>query len=570
MPRRVESVPDDIRTARDLVRTGDHEAARTLLTRVNPQLTEIVGHPDASKFISILRRTKREEYVLLLRRVTLEAEIAEHNGTYVYAKELLQPFERVVAGSLKSSPNEEKANLAFSERDTDWQTVRQELYFLWQLSVVHYRDGEITASKTVLHNALRLAKMLRPKVEGLLIQLYYGAAKLAFHDGNFSDAIALYGESFQSAERRIVTARKLKTVGPADEAAARYSIGKTFALGLGQCLREEGRFEEAHTVVIAGRLLLELTPDRVLSNHAGLLLGSIERGMAGESNPALLKSARTRLDDAVGVIDSLDSDSWFRAHYELALALMQAGEIASARNDTVTLLKKARALEKKKWIANGQIALSRIERRAGRPEQSVAAARMAEKVAGGAGIERIERRARTTLAMALYDLAVRDGSADFAKLDEAERYLEFALSKLEENDTRNRVMLLLVTAQIRLAKNDFQGAAEPYEEYRKIGYWVQSGRVREIGERVRKELMATIFKAPVDLSNNWNLDVNRKAFEAYMLRRVRRRHPGAKTGVLATTLGLSSKAFRSLEKNVDAERSEKRSPLPMRKPTRSE
>lgn len=538
-----------VKAARDFVRTGDHDQASRLLARVKPSLTSIITDPRAPKKLAVLRRTEREEYVLLLRRATLEAEIAEHSRDYPTAKNVLQPFEAVATAAL-NAPGENDLRLAFADRDLDWRTVRQELYLFWQLSIVHYREGRVEESSAVLHRALRLAESLHPEVEGLLIQLYYGAAKLAFHRGAYDQATSLYGASFQSAERRLFARGKRHVVSSEEAAAARYSIGKTFALGLGQCLREQGRFEDARTVVIAGRLLLELTPDHVLNNYSGLLLGSIERGMAGESDPALLATARTRLDAAVLFFKDVASDPWFRAHYELALALMQAGEIVPARREIIALIKQAVACRKEKWIANGHIALSRIERRAGRFTQSVAAARKAAESSAGSGIERIARRARTTLALALYDRAVRGGVPDPVGLDDAEAYLGSALRLLEPNETRNRVMLLLVTAQIRLAKSDAVGAQEAYDEYLKIGHWVKSGRVREIGEAVRRELAVSMFRAPVDSTDDWDLENNRRAFDAYMLQRVRRRHPSAKTGALAEALGVTSKVFRNLVERV--------------------
>jgi hypothetical protein len=270
-----------------------------------------------------------------------------------------------------------------------------------------------------------------------------------------------------------------------DRRAARYSIAKALALGLGQCLREQGRFEDAHTVVVAGRLLLDLTEDAMLRNHARLLLGSIERGAAGETDDERLRSARLNLEESARFFDARDGESWYRAHYELALTKMQQRQIPDARDEVADLLKRARATDNAKWKVNGLIALSRIERRDREHSKAVTAAIEAHDIADTIGLARIKRRANITLAIAWYHRAVAGAPADRRLLGEAKVALHDAQEVMTKHDTRNRVMLLLVSAMIHIAEDDYTTATHQYRESQKIGHWVEGGRVREMAAGVK-------------------------------------------------------------------------------------
>ena len=426
----------ELNDALECVRTGDHDRARDHLLKADvhipPSLVE-----DWPMTLAELER---------LRYVTLMSEIMEHDGTYKSAALLLARFKDAIAVAVAEKKNARAEDLDFGTRTLEWQILRQELYFTWQVSVSRYRDGDFRESERILDEAQRIAEKLNPKAEGLLTQLYYGAAKLAFHGTHFGHAIDMYRASLTSAAERVDESRQEKKPIESDRAAARYSIGKALALGLGQCLREQGRLAEAHTVVIAGKLLLDLTSDRALQNHARLLLGSIERGSAGETNPPLLNSARDHLDACVNYFDVHGGDSWFRAHYERALAKMQAHDLAEARSEIAELLKRAGNEDppKTKWKANAQIALSRIERRDGRFDKAVEAASAAVDLS--IKIPRIARRAHTTLAIGLCDLALSESPVDHKRLDKVDQQLKIATSALNDDDTRNRVTLLLVGA----------------------------------------------------------------------------------------------------------------------------
>ncbi len=527
------------------VRIGNHERAKAHLKASGIEIPR--GYVD--------ERPTTMEDVERLRAVTLAAEIAEHDGAYDRAKAYLAPFQEAITPTLEEEARAQTPDVVFSSRNLRWQIVRQELYYLWQLSVASYRAGEYQESRRQLQIALRLAEKLRPDAEGLLTQLYYGAAKLAFHESDFSRSIEMYRASLSKAAERISERQHRSQVRPVDRSAARYNIGKALALGLGQCMREQGRLAEARTVVIAGRLLLDLTPDTVLRHHARMLLGSIERGSAGEDNVELLTSARENLNACVAFFDEHGGDPWFRAHYELALAMMQQRQTAEARREITTMLHKAQTVRppKAKWIANAQIALSRIERRAGNHVSAVAAARTGLQVASCAMIDRIARRARTTLAIALGDMAMSNNPIEIDRLDEVESELKNARRALDDGDTRNQVMLLLVGARVRIARGDMAEAQRQYDDYRKIGRSVEGGRVREMAEEVRRALErgTTLFCAPVDQPEaDFDYARNIAAFEQYLLQKVQRVMPNARPGALAGKLRMSKKSLKSLERRV--------------------
>jgi hypothetical protein len=505
--------------------------------------------------------------VLLLRLVTVWAEIADHDGRYGEAERVLEPYRDLVT-ELRGTSGDPAARLEFTVRsDPDWRLLRQKLYYVWQLSVVDYRKARFHDSDLLMQLAMDLALRLQPRAEGLLTQLYYGAAKLALHESDFLRATMLYRRSLTnaaellSAERRyaesdagaaapkpaLMDARTGSTVGE-ETLAAQYTLGKVLALGLGQCLREQGRLEEAQMVVVAGRLLLDLSHDRDLSHHARLLLASIQRGAAGEKDLELLRSARAHVDACAEYFKHHHGDVWYRARYERGLVLMQEGELDAATAEMRTLEQRARDRGRDRWSANAAIGLSRIARRAGSYADALAMAREARKIAGSDALRKIERRARIAVALALYDAAEIDTPRAGEFLAEADRELDHALATLDEHDIRNRVMLFLLKARVLNAKGDGRSALRAYDEYRKIGYLVEVGRVRALAEDVERELLPVMrsLRVPVDGDDpKYELHANVLATELHVFEKVHML-PGLSETEKAKMMGVSRTKYYEL------------------------
>jgi len=335
--------------------------------------------------------------------------------------------------------------------------------------------------------------------------------------------------------------------GTVEAEAARYSIGKAL-FGLAQCLREQGRLEEAHMSVIAGKVLLDLGRDADFSHHAWLLLGSIERGTAGRDDTALLESARGHLQSCANYFAGHTGDVWYRSRYELALALLQQGRLDEARKKMAAVLKRAKKRESDKWIAYAHLGLSRIERRSHAYGNAIIHAREAL----GSAISKVELRARLTLAQALYDAAISKTPSDVQQLHEAEQALKRAECRIDARDLRSRPMLLLLQARVFKAQQNEREAMAAYAEFRKIEHLVEVGRVRELAAAVKKQLSPSLtqFQCPAD-DGSPNPDYSKKGNEEALRRHLVEKLvelPGLSDTQRAKRLGVERQTFINLRK----------------------
>ncbi|HET7436855.1 MAG TPA: hypothetical protein VFN10_19255, partial [Thermoanaerobaculia bacterium] len=373
-----------------------------------------------------------------------------------------------------------------------------------------------------------------------------GSAKIALHNSDFPRATFMYRKSLVSAS--LLSSQRLRKaesqVTSHETEAAQYSIGKALALGLGQCLREQRRLEEAHMSVVAGKLLLDLGSDADLSYHAWLLLGSIERGTAGRSDKPLLDSAYAHLADCALHFEKHEGDVWFRSRYELGLVLLQQERLAEARHEMTAVLERATERDSDKWIAYANLGLSRIERRAGAHDKAETAA----GAAVGRHVSRIETRARLTYAHALHDHAVSMAEKDFDKLHKAE--LELTKVKIAPRDLRNRTMLLLLKARVFHSQGDERAALEAYEEFEKLEHLVEVGRVRELAQQVKKQLTPALdrFRCPADsVEPTWDKDENIEALRRHLVTAISK-VPGLTDTERARKLGFGRQHFADLKK----------------------
>src|SRR5207248_1880613 len=104
------------------------------------------------------------------------------------------------------------------------------------------------------------------------------------------------------------------------------------ALGLAQSLLDQGRTEEAHTIAVAGHMLLELTPDVIHRHYALQLLACIQRASVRDSETLVLTSIRKDLETCALFFANLNPAMAYRARYELALISLHLDDFSQARS----------------------------------------------------------------------------------------------------------------------------------------------------------------------------------------------------------------------------------------------
>lgn len=523
------------------VRVGDHARAWDILERWEHKIPTDYG--------GVLPPSP--EAVLCLRVATLVAEIAERRGDKAHGARVLLPLDRIIE-DVKST---ERSKLIGSLTDgsLEWRYFQQKLYYVWQRSVLAYRKGDLDESTRLLNLALRVAQQLDSRPESLLANLYYGAGKLALRELNYTRATAMFRHSVVSASRGLAAARsrEIKDLALA-ERAAQYSIAKAIALGMGHCLHEQGRVEEAHTLIVAGQLLLGLGRDRVLADHAALLLASVERGAAGERNKEYLEAAANRLKSCAGVFENQLADTGYQWRYERALLEMQRGNLDTAETQIRELIEIVKGSDDR-WFADAYCALSRIERRRLLHSAAVESARMAVSTAIEHRVHDVEQRARTMLIAALYEKSYEPGIDRALRddlLTEAEEEIRRARLSLREDDVRNRANLRLQEARLLNARGGRHAEAErAFQDYLAIRPLIDVGRIREFEEVVKRELAGGRYVSLADGTEpDYDLPRNREHLDTYILQKVN--DLGLASGEQPKRLGISKAQFYQLLKSL--------------------
>ncbi len=521
------------------MRVGDYEKARELLDPLRPLLpTKPTPFPASP--------TTAEYY--RLRLATLLAEVAEFEGRYDEAKAYLDPYAGIVV-DLKTMSGEDGGFHFDDPKDPGRLTLRQKIYYLWQRSVVLYRTDHVADSARLLRLGTVLATRMSPPSQALLTQLHYGAGKLAYHECRDSEAIKSYRQSLMSASKRLDNVRRMRREkGSTPEyqekmastiEAARYSMAKTLALGLGHCLREEGRLEEAHTQVVAGMVLLNLGKDRELSRYAELLLGSIRRSLAGESDDQteLLDQAGQQIAECAEHFEKHEGEVGLRSRLELALIAMQQKHLPEARARLESMLKQENL--DKKWIAECNLALSRVARREEKYDDALAYAEQAVEAAKK--LERIRRRAQVVYVLALYDAAVSGGDVRQPLLDRTLNEIRMTMARATRSDIRTRANMLLIEARVLAVREQRASALEAFKAYEAIEPFVEVGRIKELAEIVKNELAhlhLQKFECLADRQESpvFNIEQNLTALRRYLKEKAKRTFPTKK--VAAAELGI--------------------------------
>ena len=470
-----------------LTRSGNFADASHALGLVDTSWLEQQPYPNVDPDVDYLR----------LRYATLSAEIADHDGLTLVADKALSKFKKHILSELR-----EENSSTSPARPELWRLSRQKLLFAWQVAVNRYRyGGNRIEVREILEQARRRAESLDPISDGLLTRLYYAEAKLHLRYSAYTAATTMYRECLVKASARFSnpqaesisagssSGEELAELRKIEKDAARYTVAKILTFGLGRAFFEQGRLEEARSVVVAGELLLEATHDIIYRVHANLLLGAIERDAASATDELTLRSARARLDDCLVFFASKRSHMRLRAEYELGLLELRVGNFARAEELIMFAIKEAARKNRTRWVVNGKIALSRIARKRKEYQRAIDLAESAFAVAIEHDLPRAKAEALSAQASALYEQAIANAN-DQRLLLKAESVLYDLLSTCDRRDVKARVMPQLLLTRVRRARYDIPGAHQAYAEYQMIASDVQIRRAVEFAEVVRRELYA--------------------------------------------------------------------------------
>lgn len=464
-----------------------------------------------------------------VRYATLLAEIADYRCRYPAAQDALAKLEPIALEVLRSA-GDRVPDLEFKNRkDPKWRLLRQQLFYVWQVSVAEYRNHHDREAGALLTAAIRYAEAMAPPPEGLLTQLYYALAKLRTRERRFADATTLFRQSLVHAAGRFAEAADATgEKRDREREASQYNIGKAMALGLGQCFLEQGRLEEAHTVVIAGLLLLEQTEDDVHRHYARLLLGTIEVASWTPDSETSLDSTRRHLETAYDFFLRTQIGLAFRAMAQLAQMELDRDDLDAAEQRLQDLFRAANRKNKPKWEAYAQIGLAEAAIRRNNREKVLHHLNIAEGIAKQHKLASTAIEARTVRVAAAFE-TLKEPDRD--TLLQAKRDLLLLLDEISDVDYRLRVVPLLLNARVLNLLGDTRRALESFQIYDSIKDRVQLPRVRKLADLVRNELFPSggDFVCPADRKHNPSFDVdeNLEELRLHLAQKVLQTHPGS-------------------------------------------
>jgi tetratricopeptide (TPR) repeat protein len=514
----LEDVEADLSSAVSLIRTGRHDEAEPRVASAVELLREYRKkkkrpHRELPQVPSNgLSQSELLEQSLLLRACTLRAEIADYRDERDNVLEALRPFVKLIP-HLENRRQEPRTHFRLPEDSIEWKLLRQELYYAIQCAVREYRDGRIGQSRRIVDTAMYIARAMHPESGGLLTQLYYAQAKSRLRSRDFLGATVQFRNSLVSAGTRVENAKPSDDV---ERQAAQYSVAKAL-VGLAQCLLDQGRMEEARTVAVAGRMLLDLTHDVIHRAYARQLLGSIERSSARDSDKKLLASAKDHLQGSLDVFDAVKPSAAFRSRYELGLIDLHLDKLASARKRLRAMLTQAENIGSNKWMASAHIGLSRVARKAKDYRSAVEHAEIARRLAADKKLETLEIKAGTAYVQALFEQYATQPDALGAVEDAIQTLLR---KKVGERDARSRVVILLVQVRALAGAGNLRRARATFEEYERIADLVQSPRIHDLAKLALQAISTDSFLCPADkVEPDYRLKKNMKAVHDYVLRK---------------------------------------------------
>lgn len=167
-----------------------------------------------------------------------------------------------------------------------------------------------------------------------------------------------------------------------------FCVAKSLALGLGWIFFTESALEIARSFVIAAKILLAGTKDRIITGYVNVIYAGIQRSEHADDEQALGEAIK-ELQNSYNLFSKNDEHEMhaaykMRAALELALAHLQGFQCGglpdlNALNVAEDFAKEGESLagSDERWMCNSLVLQSRIHRLRGRADLALDAARVA-------------------------------------------------------------------------------------------------------------------------------------------------------------------------------------------------
>ena len=315
---------------------------------------------------SALRTADNREY---LKNKGLVSEILDYFGRFDEANEslrgmALQVLERVDRRRKAATQITETASL---------KLAREQVRLCLEYAQTFYRQHHYGDAERIIKNCSQVVE--NGVVDEMNFPCYGTRARISYYLGRvlrqtnkYDEAESCFAESiryhYQRAKKTLLKHHNKANAKPVREELdyARHKSAICLALGLGWLSYTKGALARAKSYLMPARVLLLSLDDAINSAYVQLILGAIERCLAGRDKEKL----GTAIDLLEGPCKTFETFGHLpyraRAIFELSLAHLYAGDLTLAGEGR----KKVQAYSEEKgdvrWCCNALILESRIRR----------------------------------------------------------------------------------------------------------------------------------------------------------------------------------------------------------------
>ena len=446
---------------------------------------------DAERLVARLPEFGSHDQLLRLKALNSAAEVNDYFGRYAVAKGILENDAVDVFTNFKHwvSPLSREVR----------PFLKEKTILLMNFGLSQYRANQGKQALKTLDQArellVRLIKTDKDPCHSSFSVLEYFCGQIHRQVLDYQRASVAFAASIDHAEKRVRWCRDHPESGREDRLAqeeqrARRRTALALALGLGWMAARQGALQQALPLFLTARGLLFGTNDWVGKAYVELLLGTVQRAMAGFEKVRLEEAVET-LRVPYGIFSPTGDNGQgvghlpYQAHaaYQLALATLYAERFVECESHVKEVKRIAQVIGSSRWRCNGLVVESRLMRKLGRAPEAASAAATALDLARESddGLTEID----SLIACGEASLLLGDAEA-------AREELRSALAKVRDN-VQTEAVCNIHLAGVCLQLRDVKAAKAHMDAWMRLKPRIESQVAIFLAARAEKEFKAALL-----------------------------------------------------------------------------
>jgi tetratricopeptide (TPR) repeat protein len=495
-----------------------------------------------------LPRIRERDELSFWKALNSVVELYDYLGRYAEASEVLQEFQSVGPNLIPEGAENKKRPQGPQEHALEKSRI-----WLWiHIAQSWFRNHKYSEAVELLNRCLKRAEFIRDEADNQYCvtrgRAHFRLGQCCRQMGDFSTAEGHYLCALELSYAGIENRRKQIECGKfanADEkeraieryqqeqAAASHRVALALSAGYGFMFSTTGDLTRAEMCISSARVLLETTGDWLHKAYVELLSGSVRRAKAG-LNPDKLREAISSSERAYRVFQDQKHIYQARAAYELSQAYTYLRSFKKAEEYANEVLEFGRSKSDDRWLSNGLLVLSRIQRRRGSPVKAQMTAQKSIDIAS-----------RSRLATCHTDALIARGEASFdqRKYEDARHDFEDAVNG--SANLKVKAVCALHLTRTLLEEKRLSEAERAWATWMSVKDRVQHALIHALASEVNGKLNEHIKGFTIEPGEK-KLDLNHhvSALKEYLARTAVDRFQGI--GKAADALGVSAQTVYNL------------------------